>query len=93
MEQMKYVLIIRFKKIFKNQIIKEISKKNITEKLKKIGLIVKWTHGAGQKFLYYIKQELKYKCQHGEDGKCSNCIEIEFISNAKYISFDQFINY
>ena len=51
---MKYVLIIRFKKIFKNQIIKETSKKNITEKLKIIGLIVKWTHGAGQKCLYCI---------------------------------------
>ena len=76
----------------------ETNKKNVNEELrKKMGLTEKCTHGPGQKCLYCIgpidtKQELKYKCQHGEGGKCPNCIGKEFISNAKHISFDQFIN-
>ena len=76
----------------------ETNKKNINEELrKKMGLTEKCTHGPGQKCLYCMgpvdtKQELKYTCQHGEGGKCPNCIGKEFISNAKHISFDQFIN-
>ena len=38
------------------------------------------------------KGELKYTCQHGEGGKCPNCINKEYISDAKHISFDQYIN-
>lgn len=38
------------------------------------------------------KSGLKYVCQHGEGGKCPNCVGKEFIADAKHKSFDQYIN-
>ncbi|MCQ2820532.1 MAG: hypothetical protein MJ252_24980 [archaeon] len=63
----------------------------------KEGLTPKCCHPPGQKCLYCMQpvnqnEPLKYKCQHGEGGKCPNCAGNEFISDAKHKSFDQFIN-
>ena len=38
------------------------------------------------------KGELKYNCQHGEGGKCPNCVGKEFIQDVKHKSFDQYLS-
>ena len=74
-----------------------------TEELKireKAGLTSRCTHNIGQKCLYCIvipenigtAKELKYKCQHGANSKCPNCVENDFIEDRKHRSFDDFIN-
>ena len=65
--------------------------------LKKSGLTEKCAHPAGQKCLYCMpkldpKEEIKGKCNHGPGGACPNCVDKNLISNAKHISFDQYIN-
>ena len=65
--------------------------------LKKSGLTEKCAHPAGQKCLYCMpkldpKEEIKGKCNHGPGGECPNCVDKNLISNAKHISFDQYIN-
>jgi nuclear protein localization family protein 4 len=65
--------------------------------LKKSGLTEKCSHPAGQKCLYCMpkvdpKEEIKGKCNHGPGGECPNCVDKNLISNAKHISFDQYIN-
>ena len=65
--------------------------------LKKSGLTEKCRHPAGQKCLYCMpkidpKEEIKGKCNHGPGGECPNCVDKNLISNAKHISFDQYIN-
>ncbi len=65
--------------------------------LKKSGLTEKCVHPPGQKCLYCMskvdpKEEIKGKCNHGPGGECPNCVDKNLISNAKHISFDQFIN-
>ena len=65
--------------------------------LKKSGLTEKCTHPPGQKCLYCMpkvdpKEEIKGKCNHGPGGECPNCVDKNLISNAKHISFDQYIN-
>ena len=86
------------KKNQKKQTEPEKNKKNVNEELrKKMGLTEKCNHAPGQKCLYCIgpidtKNESKFTCQHGEGGKCPNCVGKEFISDAKHISFDQYIN-
>ena len=64
---------------------------------KKMGLTEKCTHQPGQKCLYCMpkvdpKEEIKQKCNHGPGGACPNCVDKNLISNAKHISFDQYIN-
>ena len=64
---------------------------------KKMGLTEKCTHPPGQKCLYCMpkvdpKEEIKGKCNHGPGGECPNCVDKNLISNAKHISFDQYIN-
>ncbi|MCQ2819315.1 MAG: hypothetical protein MJ252_18785 [archaeon] len=77
---------------------KEEKKPSMFEQIQgKSGLTPKCTHGPGQKCLYCMapadkNQPMKYKCQHGEGGKCPNCAGKEFISDAKHLSFDQYIN-
>jgi nuclear protein localization family protein 4 len=63
----------------------------------KAGLTSKCVHDIGQKCLYCMstpayKGELKYNCQHGENGKCPNCVGKEFIADVKHKSFDQFLS-
>ena len=65
--------------------------------LKKSGLTEKCQHLPGQKCFYCMstvdpKEEIKGVCNHGPGGKCPNCVDKNLISNAKHISFDQFIN-
>jgi nuclear protein localization protein 4 homolog len=38
------------------------------------------------------KNGIKYNCQHGEGGKCPNCVGAEFIQDVKHKSFDQYLN-
>ena len=64
---------------------------------KKQGLTEKCNHPPGQKCLYCMpkvdpKEEIKGKCNHGPGGECPNCVDKNLISNAKHISFDQYIN-
>ena len=64
---------------------------------KKMGLTEKCNHPPGQKCLYCMpkvdpKEEVKGKCNHGPGGECPNCVDKNLISNAKHISFDQYIN-
>ena len=65
--------------------------------LKKSGLTEKCRHQPGQKCFYCMptidpKEEIKGVCNHGPGGKCPNCVDKNLISNAKHISFDQYIN-
>ena len=65
--------------------------------LKKSGLTEKCQHLPGQKCFYCMstvdpKEEIKGVCNHGPGGKCPNCVDKNLISNAKHISFDQYIN-
>jgi len=65
--------------------------------LKKSGLTEKCRHPPGQKCFYCMpkidpKEEIKGVCNHGPGGKCPNCVDKNLISNAKHISFDQYIN-
>ena len=85
----------------KEEAIKKDSKGNPLMKnedfLKKNGLTEKCTHPAGQKCLYCMpkvnpNEEIKGKCNHGPGGECPNCVDKNLISNAKHISFDQYIN-
>ena len=79
---------------------KKEEKKELTVQEKqriKDHLTEKCTHLPGQQCLHCMqtpnyKGELKYKCQHGEGGKCPNCVGKEFIADAKHKSFDQFVN-
>ena len=64
---------------------------------KKAGLTDKCVHAPGQKCLYCMpkvdpQEEVKGKCNHGPGGECPNCVDKNLISNAKHISFDQYIN-
>ncbi len=86
---------IDFKK--KKNEIKEPPKTTTEKLIEKSGLTLKCTHSVGQKCLHCMetpsyKGELKYVCQHGEGGKCPNCITKEFIADAKHKSFDQYLN-
>jgi nuclear protein localization family protein 4 len=85
----------------KESIIKKDSKGNPLMKnedfLKKSGLTEKCNHAPGQKCFYCLpkfdpKEEIKGKCNHGPGGECPNCVDKNLISNAKHISFDQYIN-
>ena len=85
----------------KEEAIKKDSKGNPLMKnedfLKKNGLTEKCTHPEGQKCLYCMpkvnpNEEIKGKCNHGPGGECPNCVDKNLISNAKHISFDQYIN-
>ena len=64
---------------------------------KKMGLTEKCTHQPGQKCFYCMpasdeKSAPKPKCNHGPGGECPNCVDKNLISDAKHISFDQYIN-
>ena len=85
----------------KEEAIKKDSKGNPLMKnedfLKKSGLTEKCNHPEGQKCLYCMpkvdpNEEIKGKCNHGPGGQCPNCVDKNLISNAKHISFDQYIN-
>ena len=85
----------------KEEAIKKDSKGNPLMKnedfLKKSGLTEKCNHPEGQKCLYCMSkvdpnEEIKGKCNHGPGGQCPNCVDKNLISNAKHISFDQYIN-
>ena len=85
----------------KEELIKKDSKGNplMTNEhfLKKNGLTDKCSHPPGQKCLYCMpkvdpNEEIKGKCNHGPGGECPNCVDKNLISNAKHISFDQYIN-
>ena len=70
---------------------------NNEEYRKKAGLTEKCNHPIGQKCLYCMpkidtNEEIKGKCNHGPGGECPNCVDKNLISNAKHISFDQYIN-
>jgi hypothetical protein len=61
------------------------------------GLTSKCDHPEGKKCLHCMqtpsyKGELKYNCNHGENGKCPNCVGKEFIADVKHKSFDQYLN-
>ena len=89
------------KKKPKKEILKKDSKgnpfMNDQEFRKKAGLTEKCVHAPGQKCLYCMpkvdpNEEIKGKCNHGPGGECPNCVDKNLISNAKHISFDQYIN-
>ena len=70
---------------------------NFNDFRKKMGLTEKCTHQPGQKCFYCMpatdeKTAPKPKCNHGPGGECPNCVDKNLISNAKHISFDQYIN-
>ena len=89
------------KKRPKEVIVKKDSKGNPLMRnedfLRKNGLTEKCIHPPGQKCLYCMpkvdpKEEIKGKCNHGPGVECPNCVDKNLISNAKHISFDQYIN-
>ena len=70
---------------------------NNEEFRKKAGLTERCNHAPGQKCLYCLSkvdpsEEIKGKCNHWPGGECLNCVDKNLISNAKHISFDQYIN-
>lgn len=65
----------------------------------------KCTHNVGQKCIHCMPQiipggkhkkdnilaKIKFNCRHGEGGKCPNCVDEGYISNAKHKSFENFL--
>lgn len=40
--------------------------------------------------MVYLEQ--KWLCQHGPNGKCSHCLDNDYISNIKHVSFTHFLD-
>lgn len=76
---------------------KEVVKSEDEKLREKQGLTAKCNHSVGQKCLHCMqtpsyKGELKYNCLHGPNSKCPNCVNKEFIEDAKHRSFDYYLN-